>query len=62
MENSWSTATSLQIIYKSRMASLIWKQDWCLAQGMPGHNTGINTIVFIKKNLVQQNRAKGMTY
>jgi hypothetical protein len=34
----------------------------CLAQGMPGHNTGTNTIVFIKKNQVPQNRAKDVTY
>ncbi len=34
----------------------------CLAQGMPGRNTGTNTIVFIKKNQLPQNRAKDMTY
>ncbi len=34
----------------------------CLAQGMPGRNTGTNTIVFIKKNQVPQNRAKDVTY
>ncbi len=33
-----------------------------LAQGMPGPNAGINTIVFIKKNQVPQNRAKDVTY
>ncbi len=33
-----------------------------LAQLMPGRNTGTNTIVFIKKNQVLQNRAKDMTY
>ncbi len=33
-----------------------------LAQGMPGHNTNTNTIVFIKKNQVMQNRAKDITY
>ncbi len=33
-----------------------------LAQGMPGHNTGTNIIVFIKKNQVPQNRAKDVTY
>ncbi len=33
-----------------------------LAQGMPGRNTGANTIIFIKKNQVPQNRAKDMTY
>jgi hypothetical protein len=33
-----------------------------LAQGMPGRNTSTNTIVFIKKNQVPQNRAKNVTY
>ncbi len=33
-----------------------------IAQGMPGHNTGTNTIVFIKTNQVPQNRAKDVTY
>jgi hypothetical protein len=34
----------------------------CLAQEMPGCNTGTNIIVFIKKNQVPQNRAKNVTY
>jgi hypothetical protein len=34
----------------------------CLAQGMPGRNTGTNTIIFIKKNQVPLNRAKDKTY
>jgi hypothetical protein len=33
-----------------------------LAQGMPGCNSGTNTIVFIKKNQIPQDRAKDMTY
>ncbi len=33
-----------------------------LAQGMPGCNAGTNTIVFIKKNQVPQDRAKDVTY
>jgi hypothetical protein len=33
-----------------------------LAQGMPGRNAGTNTIMFIKKNQVPQDRAKDMTY
>ncbi len=33
-----------------------------LAQGMPGCNAGTNTIVFIKKNQVPQDRAMDMTY
>jgi hypothetical protein len=31
-------------------------------QGMPGCNTGTNTIFFIKKNQVPQERAKDVTY
>ncbi len=33
-----------------------------LAQGMPGRNTGTNTIFIIKKNQVPQDRAKDVTY
>ncbi len=33
-----------------------------LAQGMPGRNTGTNTIVFIKRNQVPHDRAKDVTY
>jgi hypothetical protein len=33
-----------------------------LAQGMPGRNAGTNTIVFIKKIQVPQDRAKDVTY
>jgi hypothetical protein len=33
-----------------------------LAQGIPGQNTGTNTIVFIKKNQVPHNRTKDVTY
>jgi hypothetical protein len=33
-----------------------------LAQGMPGRNTSTNTIVFMKKNQVSQDRAKDVTY
>ncbi len=33
-----------------------------LAQGMPGCNNGANTIVFIKKHQVPQNRAKDVMY
>jgi hypothetical protein len=29
---------------------------------MPGHHSGTNTIVFIKKNQVSQDRAKDVTY
>jgi hypothetical protein len=33
-----------------------------LAQGMPGYNSGTNTIMFIKKNQVPQDRANDVTY
>ena len=33
-----------------------------LAQGMPGRNTGTNTIIFIKKNQVPKYRANEVTY
>ncbi len=33
-----------------------------LAQGMPGCNTGTNTIAFIKKKQAPQNRAKDVKY
>jgi hypothetical protein len=33
-----------------------------LAQGMPGRNTGTNTIFFIKRNQVPHARAKDVTY
>jgi hypothetical protein len=33
-----------------------------LAQGMPGRNTGTNTIIFIKKNQIPQDRAKDVIY
>jgi hypothetical protein len=34
----------------------------CLAHKMLGRNTSTNTIVFIKKNQVPQNRARDVTY
>jgi hypothetical protein len=34
----------------------------CLAQGMPGCNTGTNTIIFIRKGQVPMTRAKDVTY
>ncbi len=33
-----------------------------LAQGMPGRNTGTNTIIFIRKDQVSTTRAKDVTY
>jgi hypothetical protein len=37
------------------------KLGW-LAQGMPGQNTGTNTIVFIHRNQVPCNKTKDITY
>ncbi len=34
----------------------------CLAQSMPGCNTGANTIIFIRKDLVPMTKAKDVTY
>ena len=34
----------------------------CLAQGMPGRNTGTNTIKFIPRAAVPRERAKDVTY
>ncbi len=34
----------------------------CLTQGIPGCNTGTNTIIFIRKDQVPQRRAKDVTY
>jgi hypothetical protein len=34
----------------------------CLAQGMPGCNTGTNTIIFIKKDQLPKAKAKDVTY
>jgi hypothetical protein len=33
-----------------------------LAQGMPGRNTGTNTIIFIRKDQLPMTRAKDVTY
>jgi hypothetical protein len=57
--------------YRHLIANQTTRANWqhsygneigCLTQGMPGCNTGTNTIVFIKKNQVLQNRAKDVTY
>jgi hypothetical protein len=34
----------------------------CLTKGMPGRNTGTNTIIFIRKDQVPTTRAKDVTY
>ncbi len=57
--------------YKQLIAKLKTRAKWThsygnkigrLAQGMPGHNTGTTTIIFIKKDQVPTTRAKNMTY
>ncbi len=57
--------------YKQLIANLKTQAKWthsygnkigCLAQGMPGCNTGTNTIIFIRKDQVPMTRAKDMTY
>ncbi len=44
----------------NQTARATWQRSYgnkieCFGQGMPGHNTGTNTIVFIKKHQVSQN-------
>ncbi len=51
----------------NQTTSVTWQHSYgnkigCLAQKILGCNTGTNTIIFIKKNQVPQNRAKDMTY
>jgi hypothetical protein len=48
-----TTRVTWQFLYGNELGQL--------TQGMPGPNTGTNTIVFIKKNQVPQNRAKDVT-
>ncbi len=57
--------------YKQLIANLKTRAKWthsygnkidCLAQGMPGHSTGTNTIIFIRKDQVPKARAKDVTY
>jgi hypothetical protein len=57
--------------YKQLIANPKTRETWThsygneigrLAQGMPGRNTGTNTIVFIRKNQVPKERAKDVTY
>jgi hypothetical protein len=71
MANSAQGVNRELLEYCHLIASLttraIWQHSYGkkierLTQGMPGCNTGTNTIVFIKKNQVSQNRAKDVTY
>ena len=57
--------------YRHLIAHLTTRTTWMhsygneigqLAQGMPGQNTGTNTIIFTKKNQVPKDRAKDVTY
>jgi hypothetical protein len=57
--------------YKQLIANPKRRETWThsygneivrLAQGMPGRNTGTNTIIFIRKNQVPKERAKNVTY
>ena len=57
--------------YKQLIANPKMQETWThsyeneigrLSQGMPGRNTGTNTIIFIRKNQVPKERAKNVTY
>jgi hypothetical protein len=71
MANSVVEADGEFLKYRHLIANQITRATWqhsygnkirCLAQGMPGWNTGTNIIVFIKKNQVPHNRTKDVTY
>ncbi len=71
MANSMMRANGELLEYRHLIANQITRATWQhlygneigrLAQGMPGKNTGTNTIIFIKKNQVPHNRTKDMTY
>ncbi len=71
MANSVMGINGKLLEYRHLIANQTTRATWqhsygnkivCLAQGMPGCNTGTNIIVFIKKNQVTQNRAKDLTY
>jgi hypothetical protein len=71
MANSVMGVTGELLEYRHLIANQTTRATWQhsygnkiggLAQGMPGRNTGTNTIVFMKKNQVPQNRAKDVTY
>ena len=70
MANSVMGVNGELLEYRHLIANQTTRATWqhsygneigCLAQGMPGRNTGTNTIVFIKKNQVPQNIAKDVT-
>jgi hypothetical protein len=71
MANSVMGANGEFLEYRHLIANQTTRATWQhsygnkighVAQGMPGQNTGTNTIVFIKKNQVPQNRTKDVTY
>ncbi len=71
MANSVIGEGSELLEYKQLVANPKTRAKWthsygnkigCLAQGMPGRNTGTNTIIFIRKNQAPTTRAKDVTY
>ncbi len=71
MANSVLRISGELLEYRQLIANQTTRETWKhshgskirhLAQGMPGHNIGTNTIVIIKKKQVLQNRAKDVTY
>ncbi len=71
MANSVMVANGKLLEYRHLIANQTTRATWQhsygnkigrLTQGMPGQNTGTNTIVFIKKNQVPHNRTKDVTY
>jgi hypothetical protein len=71
MANSVIGKNGKMLEYRHLLANPKTRKTWthsygneigCLAQGMPGHNTGTNTIFFTKKDQVPKDRAKDVTY
>ncbi len=71
MTNSVTGEGNELLKYKQLMANPKKQAKWthsygneieCLAQGMPGCNTGTNTIIFIRKKKEPKARAKDVTY
>jgi hypothetical protein len=71
MENSVIEEGGKLLKYKQLIANPKTQAKWthfygnkigCLAQGMPGCNTGTKTIIFIKKDQVPKARAKDVAY
>jgi hypothetical protein len=71
MANSVIGESSELLEYKQLIANPKTQAKWTnsygnrighLTQGMPGYNTGTNTIIFIRKDQVPKARAKDATY